>query len=270
MARTFTFVIVVADALPVLSKALTAAGLVPDVVYIDAGMAGCADSYASCATLEASVAAQSGCLVRCDVLCGVLCVDHHYSPAKLDIENCVSAFPSAAIVGDDWDYPDVQRAAREVAAKYGRTIHAEQNKCWTYARIRTSKNGSAEAVGAGGHGGAGPGDSSRRLSANQARFASAVTAVLKRGDDVSSVKKLCEDSCESGSTLKEWVRVGIRDRASDAACVCVCVCACVCVCMRVCGVGRGAGYGAVVVGWYVVCVVYICVWVLCIACTQFR
>ena len=66
--------------------------------------------------------------------------DHHYEPAKSDIFNCVTIFPSSAIVGDDWDYPDVRRAATEVARECGRTVHAEQNKCWTYSTISTTQN----------------------------------------------------------------------------------------------------------------------------------
>jgi hypothetical protein len=74
--------------------------------------------------------------------------DHHYEPALGDINNCVTYFPGAAIVGDDWDYPDVRRAAKEVAARNGLRIHAEQNKCWTYSAILSTKNHSEPAPSA--------------------------------------------------------------------------------------------------------------------------
>ena len=74
---------------------LKAIGIKPDVIYIDA--------------------------------------DHHYAPAKADIERCIQYFPDAHICGDDWDYDDVRRAATELGKKYGRKIHAEEGKCWTYA-----------------------------------------------------------------------------------------------------------------------------------------
>ena len=55
---------------------LKGAGLVPEVVYIDA--------------------------------------NHHYDAVFKDISVCLQLFPRAKIVGDDWDYPDVCRAVREV------------------------------------------------------------------------------------------------------------------------------------------------------------
>ena len=43
--------------------------------------------------------------------------DHHYEPAYKDIEKAVVNFPDAVVVGDDWDYEPVRRAARELAEK---------------------------------------------------------------------------------------------------------------------------------------------------------
>ena len=88
-------------------EVLRAAGVQPQVVYIDA--------------------------------------DHHYLPAKMDIEFCLKHFPQAQILGDDWDYPDVQRAAKELAVQYGKTIIAEGNKCWTYAELTPAQLSRARA-----------------------------------------------------------------------------------------------------------------------------
>ena len=64
---------------------------------------------------------------------GVIYVDadHHYDGVFADVQLCVKLFPDAVIVGDDWDYPDVRRAAKEIADAEGRIVHAESNKCWT-------------------------------------------------------------------------------------------------------------------------------------------
>lgn len=59
--------------------------------------------------------------------------DHHYDPAFLDIKTCLELFPEASIVGDDWRYPDVKRAAKELASAHRKSIHVEGNTCWTYA-----------------------------------------------------------------------------------------------------------------------------------------
>ena len=40
-------------------------------------------------------------------------------------------------MGDDWDYPDVCRAAKEVARITHKPIHAEEKKCWTIAETDT-------------------------------------------------------------------------------------------------------------------------------------
>ena len=88
-------------------EVLRAAGVQPQVVYIDA--------------------------------------DHHYLPAKMDIEFCLKHFPHAQILGDDWDYPDVQRAAKELAVQYGKKIIAEGNKCWTYAELTPAQLSRARA-----------------------------------------------------------------------------------------------------------------------------
>ncbi len=62
----------------------------------------------------------------------------------------MTLFPGAAVVGDDWDYPDVQRAAKETARKFDLRIHAEQNKCWTFSHITSSLNNRSGSWGQGG------------------------------------------------------------------------------------------------------------------------
>jgi hypothetical protein len=58
--------------------------------------------------------------------------DHHYEPAKQDILTSLRLFPDAVIVGDDWRYPGVQRAVKEIAKSHGKPIHVEGNTCWTF------------------------------------------------------------------------------------------------------------------------------------------
>eukprot|EP00520_Triparma_pacifica_P001360 CAMPEP_0118646974 /NCGR_PEP_ID=MMETSP0785-20121206/8357_1 /TAXON_ID=91992 /ORGANISM="Bolidomonas pacifica, Strain CCMP 1866" /LENGTH=518 /DNA_ID=CAMNT_0006539033 /DNA_START=92 /DNA_END=1644 /DNA_ORIENTATION=- len=58
--------------------------------------------------------------------------DHHYEPAYKDIEKTLINFPKAVVVGDDWDYEPVRRAARELSEKYNRHLYVEQGKCWSY------------------------------------------------------------------------------------------------------------------------------------------
>jgi hypothetical protein len=62
--------------------------------------------------------------------------DHHHAAAKRDIEAALAFFPDAHIVGDDWDYSGVRRAATELAAAYGRRVHAQDGKCWTYSQCK--------------------------------------------------------------------------------------------------------------------------------------
>jgi hypothetical protein len=86
-------------ALGLLRDVLLRHGVAPDVVYIDA--------------------------------------DHHHEAARRDIEMVVSAFPSAQVVGDDWEYSGVRRAAVEVAMVYGRMVHAQGGKCWTFSHCES-------------------------------------------------------------------------------------------------------------------------------------
>ncbi|KAJ1445954.1 hypothetical protein M885DRAFT_278670 [Pelagophyceae sp. CCMP2097] len=82
-------------------KHLVDRGIVPDVIYIDA--------------------------------------DHHYEACKLDIQMCLDAFPDAILVGDDWgNYDDVKNAVTEMARKYGKSVHVDQNHTWTYARLESA------------------------------------------------------------------------------------------------------------------------------------
>ena len=59
--------------------------------------------------------------------------DHLYEGAFADIDTCLKLFPKAVIAGDDWAYKAVERAARECAEKYGKTIAVESRVVWTYA-----------------------------------------------------------------------------------------------------------------------------------------
>jgi hypothetical protein len=53
-----------------------------------------------------------------------------------DISTVLEFFPGVDVVGDDWDYPDVQRAVKECARKYELEIHVSGYKCWTYSKQR--------------------------------------------------------------------------------------------------------------------------------------
>jgi hypothetical protein len=62
--------------------------------------------------------------------------DHHYDSVKEDISACLDAFPDAVLVGDDYGhYDDVRNAVTECAVKYKKTVHVDQNHCWTYVKI---------------------------------------------------------------------------------------------------------------------------------------
>jgi predicted O-methyltransferase YrrM len=69
-----------ADTLQGLRK-IAAAGLVPDVVFIDA--------------------------------------DHAYDAVAADLATALDLFPGTRIVGDDWNWPDVARAVRDVTSARG-------------------------------------------------------------------------------------------------------------------------------------------------------
>ena len=56
--------------------------------------------------------------------------DHHYDGAYKDVRSTLEKFPKAIIVGDDWDYVDVRRAAKELSEEFGRDLYVEQGKCW--------------------------------------------------------------------------------------------------------------------------------------------
>jgi len=109
--------------------------------------------------------------------------DHHYAPARRDIEACVRAFPKAHIVGDDYDYEEVRKAAHDLADEHGLQVHAEGGKCWTFSKV-TGKF--REEFGGGGGAGALP-------PAEQERFVSFSTecaAILGRDDSASSAAAL--------------------------------------------------------------------------------
>lgn len=75
------------------------AGVVPDLIYVDA--------------------------------------DHTYESVIADIDKSLTLFPNAQIVGDDWgwgaeaNFP-VQRAAKDMAAKYNKSIDVRLNWAWCY------------------------------------------------------------------------------------------------------------------------------------------
>jgi hypothetical protein len=59
--------------------------------------------------------------------------NHHYDSVYKDVKLSVELFPTAHILGDDWDYPDVQRAAKDIAVEKGLKIHVIEGKCWSYS-----------------------------------------------------------------------------------------------------------------------------------------
>ena len=81
--------------------------------------------------------------VRPDVV--YIDADHHYAPAKRDIEFCLKHFPEAEILGDDWDYPDVRRAVQELCSQYNKKVIAEDDKCWTMAPLTPQQRAAARA-----------------------------------------------------------------------------------------------------------------------------
>ena len=62
--------------------------------------------------------------------------DHHYDGAYKDVRSTLEKFPKAIIVGDDWDYVDVRRAAKELSEEFGRDLYVEQGKCWALMTAR--------------------------------------------------------------------------------------------------------------------------------------
>ncbi len=64
---------------------------------------------------------------------------HHYDGVIRDLSTAIDLFPAAHIVGDDWEYPDVQRATIDCARKFGLSIYVEDNKCWTYSKAICEK-----------------------------------------------------------------------------------------------------------------------------------
>jgi hypothetical protein len=77
-------------------RLLKEAGVVPDVVYVDA--------------------------------------NHHFEGVYRDISATIELFPNAHIVGDDYDYPDVRRAVLLCAKEHNLGIYESGNKCWTYSK----------------------------------------------------------------------------------------------------------------------------------------
>ena len=53
-------------------------------------------------------------LHRISMLPDIVYVDacHHYEGAYRDVNTAMSMFPRAHIIGDDWDYDDVRKAAQ--------------------------------------------------------------------------------------------------------------------------------------------------------------
>ena len=59
---------------------------------------------------------------------------HHYDGVLKDITTVLELFPNVDLVGNSWDYPDVQRAVKVCAAKFGKRIHVSGLVCWTFAK----------------------------------------------------------------------------------------------------------------------------------------
>lgn len=64
---------------------------------------------------------------------------HHYESVYKDVSTAIRLFPSAHIVGDDWDYKDVRRAVIDVANLSGKEIFEVGYKCWTYSKAECMK-----------------------------------------------------------------------------------------------------------------------------------
>jgi hypothetical protein len=60
--------------------------------------------------------------------------NHHYDGAYDDIKTCLDLFPNAHIIGDDWDYPDVRKAAQDLAALYKLPLYVKSAKCWSFSK----------------------------------------------------------------------------------------------------------------------------------------
>jgi hypothetical protein len=60
--------------------------------------------------------------------------NHHYDAVLQDIDTVTRLFPEAHILGDDWDYPDVQRAAKEIAHQKNYQYRVVEGKCWSYLK----------------------------------------------------------------------------------------------------------------------------------------
>lgn len=61
--------------------------------------------------------------------------DHTYEAVCKDIEKSIISFPEAIIMGDDWEWgtdKPVQRAAKDMAKKFGKKIEVEQGWAWRY------------------------------------------------------------------------------------------------------------------------------------------
>lgn len=57
---------------------------------------------------------------------------HHYDYVVEDVTDCLTLFPHAQLVGDDWDNLDVRRAVNDVAARFRKEIYVNGGTCWTF------------------------------------------------------------------------------------------------------------------------------------------
>lgn len=71
---------------------------------------------------------------------------HHFEGAYRDIATAVRLFPRAHIVGDDWDYEGVRKAAQTVARENGLELFVQSHKCWTYSKSVVAPAIQAKAV----------------------------------------------------------------------------------------------------------------------------
>ena len=63
----------------------------------------------------------------------------HYEPVFEDLSSCRRLFPTARLCGAAWDHPQVLRAVREAAWRYGDgVVHAEGQKGWVLGGLDSS------------------------------------------------------------------------------------------------------------------------------------
>lgn len=82
-------------------RLLHAAGLRPDVVYVD------------------------GC--------------HHFAAVLADLQQCALLLPGSALCGEGFDHADVRRAVEQVAGELGVSVTVEGGRCWAMGTLRAEE-----------------------------------------------------------------------------------------------------------------------------------